>query len=31
MLVFLKNGEVKDVLVGLVKKNELSAKIDSLM
>ncbi len=31
MLVFIKNGEVKDVLVGLVKKNELSAKIDSLM
>ena len=31
MLVFIKNGEVKDVLVGLVKKNELSAKIDSLI
>ena len=31
MLEYLKNGEVKDVLVGLVKKNELSAKIDSLM
>jgi len=31
MLVFIKNGEVKDVLVGLVKKIELSAKIDSLI
>jgi thioredoxin 1 len=31
MLVFIKNGEVKDVLVGLVKKNELTAKIESLL
>ena len=27
MLVFLKNGEVKDVLVGLVKKGEIEEKI----
>jgi len=31
MLIFIKNGEVKDVLVGLVKKNELTAKIESLL
>ena len=31
MLVFIKNGEVKDVLVGLVKKNELTAKIEALL
>ncbi len=31
MLVFLKGGEVKDVHVGMIKKNELTAKIDSLL
>ena len=31
MLVFLKNGEVKDVHVGTIKKSELTAKIDSLL
>lgn len=31
MLVFVKNGEVKDVHVGLIKKNELTQKIDALL
>ena len=31
MLVFLKNGEVKDVHVGLIKKTDLTAKIDALL
>ena len=31
MLVFLKGGEVKDVHVGLIKKSELTAKIDTLL
>jgi thioredoxin 1 len=31
MLVFLKNGEVKDVHVGTIKKSELTAKIDALL
>lgn len=31
MLVFVKNGEVKDTLVGLVKKNEIVSKIDALL
>lgn len=31
MLVFLKNGEVKDVLVGLVKKNEIVEKINQFI
>jgi len=31
MLVFLKGGEVKDVHVGLIKKPELTAKIDALL
>ena len=31
MLVFLKNGEVKDVHVGLIKKPNLTAKIDALL
>ena len=31
MLVFLKNGEVKDVHVGTIKKSDLTAKIDSLL
>ncbi len=31
MLVFMKNGEVKDVHVGMIKKNDLTAKIDSLI
>lgn len=31
MLVFVKNGEVKDVHVGLIKKSELAAKIDALL
>ena len=30
-LVFLKGGEVQDVNVGLIKKNELQAKIDALL
>jgi thioredoxin 1 len=29
MLVFLKNGEVKEVHVGLIKKPDLVAKIDT--
>jgi len=31
MLVFLKGGEVKDFHVGLIKKPELTAKIDALL
>ncbi|MBO4654423.1 MAG: thioredoxin [Bacteroidales bacterium] len=31
MLVFLKNGEVKDVHVGIISKSELTAKIDALL
>ncbi|MBO4482031.1 MAG: thioredoxin [Bacteroidales bacterium] len=31
MLVFVKNGEVKDVHVGLIKKSELTQKIDALL
>jgi thioredoxin 1 len=31
MLVFLKNGDVKDVHVGLIKKPDLVAKIDALL
>jgi len=31
MLVFLKNGEVKDVHVGLIKKQDFIAKIDALL
>jgi len=31
MLVFIKNGEVKDVHVGLIKKQDLTAKIDALL
>ena len=31
MLVFLKNGEVKDMHVGTIKKSELTAKIDALL
>jgi len=31
MLVFIKNGEVKDVHVGLIKKPELVAKIEGLL
>ena len=31
MIVFVKNGEVKDVNVGLIKKNELTQKIDALL
>ena len=31
MLVFLKNGEVKDVHVGTIRKSDLTAKIDSLL
>ena len=31
MLVFLKNGEVKDVNVGTIKKSDLTAKIDALL
>lgn len=31
MLVFLKNGEVKDVLVGLVKKSEIVEKINQFI
>jgi thioredoxin 1 len=31
MLVFLKNGEVKDFHVGIIKKPELIAKIDALL
>ena len=31
MLVFVKNGEVKDVHVGLIKKNDLTQKIAALL
>ena len=31
MLVFLKDGEIKDFHVGLIKKPELTAKIDALL
>ena len=31
MIVFVKNGEVKDVHVGLIKKAELTQKIDALL
>ncbi|MDR2971544.1 MAG: thioredoxin [Bacteroidales bacterium] len=31
MLVFIKNGEVKDVHVGLIKKTDLVAKINTLL
>ena len=31
MLVFLKGGELKEVHVGLIKKTELTAKIDALL
>jgi len=31
MLVFLKGGEVKEVHVGLIKKPELTAKIEALL
>ena len=31
MLVFLKNGEIKDVHVGTIKKSDLTAKIDALL
>ena len=31
MLVFLKNGEVKDVHVGLIKKPDLITKINALL
>jgi len=31
MLVFIKNGEVIDVHVGLIKKQELVAKIEGLL
>lgn len=31
MLVFLKNGEVKDVNVGSISKKDLVAKIESLL
>ena len=31
MLVFIKKGEVKDVHVGLIKKQELVAKIEELL
>jgi len=31
MLVFIKNGEVKDVHVGLIKKPDLISKIDALL
>ena len=31
MLVFLKNGEVKDVHVGTIRKSDLTAKIDALL
>lgn len=30
-LVFLKNGEVQDISVGLIPKNELVKKIDNLL
>jgi len=31
MLVFIKNGEVKDVHVGLIKKQELTEKIEKYL
>ena len=31
MLVFLKNGEVKDVHVGMIKKPDLMAKIEQFL
>jgi len=31
MIVFIKNGEVKDVHVGLIKKPDLISKIDALL
>lgn len=31
MIIFLKNGEVKDVHVGLIKKPELVKKIESFL
>jgi hypothetical protein len=31
MLVFLKNGEVKDVHVGMIKKPDLVAKIEQFL
>jgi thioredoxin 1 len=31
MLIFLKNGEVKDVHVGLIKKPELISKIEAYL
>jgi thioredoxin 1 len=31
MLVFLKDGEMKDVLVGLVKKEEIQAKVETYL
>ncbi|MCL2289687.1 MAG: thioredoxin [Bacteroidetes bacterium] len=31
MLVFLKGGEVKDIHVGLIKKPELTAKIEKFL
>ena len=31
MLVFIKNGEVKDFHVGLIKKQDLVAKIEGLL
>jgi len=31
MLVFIKNGEVKDVHVGMLKKQDLVAKIEKLL
>ena len=31
MIVFLKNGEIRDIHVGMIKKNELTAKIDALL
>lgn len=31
MLVFIKNNEVKDVLVGLVKKSDITEKLNALL
>jgi len=31
MLVFIKNGEIKDVHVGMIKKPDLVAKIEKLL
>jgi len=31
MLVFVKNNEVKDVLVGLVKKSDITEKLNALL